>query len=254
MLVSSGARSVMSEKIIRLEFCFGTRSLRVFLTLVMLFCEAREVASESVALTTYYPSPSGVYTLLIATSNAFLARDTGYLDVGTNVAPSPGTKLVVMNGNVGLGTTSPAATLDVQGNAIISGSITAASLNASGPITAAGLITSTYSDVRLKDDITPISGALALVSRLTPVRFKWKREFASSRHLSGGAQWGLVAQDVERVLPEVVSKDATGYLRLTYGNQFNMLELAAVKELSRKVDSDQVRLDDLEAKLYGARK
>ncbi|NNN05050.1 MAG: hypothetical protein HKL90_04035 [Elusimicrobia bacterium] len=105
----------MTECVVHLELSFGTRSMRVLLTAALLFCVATEVASESVSLTTYYPAPSGVYTQLIGTSNTYLARDAGFLDVGTNAAPSAGTKMAVMNGNVGIGTLNPGRMLDVAG-------------------------------------------------------------------------------------------------------------------------------------------
>lgn len=74
---------------------------------VMLSC-APELGSESVTLTTYYPAPSGVYAKMITTSDAYLARDGGVYDSGTNangsslilggVTPSNGVKLKVMAG------------------------------------------------------------------------------------------------------------------------------------------------------------
>ncbi len=113
--VALSGGSIMNKHTIRLELSFGARSLRVLLTAAMVFSVATEVASESVSLTTYYPAPSGVYTQLIGTSNTYLARDAGYLDVGTNVAPSAGTKMAVMNGNVGIGMTNPLWPLSVAG-------------------------------------------------------------------------------------------------------------------------------------------
>jgi hypothetical protein len=56
---------------------------------------ASEAASENVTLTTYYPAPSGVYTQMIVTGNAYLGRD---------------------GGEVGIGTASPLATFDVEGS------------------------------------------------------------------------------------------------------------------------------------------
>ncbi len=73
--------------VVRFEMPLSPR-VRVFgLAALLISGLSAEVASESVSLTTYYPAPSGVYTQLIATSNSFMARDSGYLDVGTNVTP-----------------------------------------------------------------------------------------------------------------------------------------------------------------------
>ncbi|NNN06286.1 MAG: hypothetical protein HKL90_10335 [Elusimicrobia bacterium] len=77
----------MSNLNVHFDVNFSARFVRLALTGAMLLAAASQLASESVSLTTYYPAPSGVYTQLIATGNAYMARDAGFLDVGTN-APS----------------------------------------------------------------------------------------------------------------------------------------------------------------------
>lgn len=103
---------------IHLRLHYEPSSLRPWLVCAALFACVGELASENVSLETYYPAPSGVYTQLIATSNAFMARDTGFLDVGTNVPPSATTKMAVMGGNVGIGTTAPTTMLEVNKGAV----------------------------------------------------------------------------------------------------------------------------------------
>ena len=80
---------------VRFSVDFSARVVRLVLIGAMLLASASQLASESVSLTTYYPAPSGVYTQLIATSNSYMARDAGFLDVGTNVAPPGEIKLAV---------------------------------------------------------------------------------------------------------------------------------------------------------------
>jgi hypothetical protein len=99
----------MTEVIVRFDLKFSERAVRLALVGAMVLAAAPELASESVTLTTYYPAPSGVYTQIIGTSNSYMARDTGILDVGTSAAQVGSTKLVVMNGPVGIGTTNPGA-------------------------------------------------------------------------------------------------------------------------------------------------
>lgn len=108
---------------------FGPRLVRGAMAALMLSAGARELGSESVTLTTYYPAPSGIYTRMITTGDTYLARDGGVVGIGT---ASPSGKLHVLgnvfveSGKVGIGTTSPAATLDVEGgNLKVGGSVQA---------------------------------------------------------------------------------------------------------------------------------
>lgn len=128
--------------------------------------------------------------------------------------------------------------LTIGGNATIRGSITAA-----------GMITSNYSDARLKKNIDPITGALETLAGLPPVRYEWKEEFAAEKNLDRDTHWGLLAQDVEKVLPQLVSQDEDGHKRVTYGPEMNMLALAAIRELKEKSDGQQAELESLKAEL-----
>ena len=68
------------------------------------------------------------------------------------------------------------------------------------------------SDARLKQDVTPLSYGLSEVLRLRPVRWQWKDTTTTQLNL------GLVAQDVEPVLPELILRnvDTKGSLGLNY--------------------------------------
>ena len=81
------------------------------------------------------------------------------------------------------------------------------------------------SDARLKSKIAQIGSALELVQSLTGVRYE----------MDGAAQVGVIAQDVEPHLPEVVNKGEDGYLRVSYGQLVAPL-IEAVKELAQRVD------------------
>ena len=81
------------------------------------------------------------------------------------------------------------------------------------------------SDARLKTKIAQIGSALELVQSLTGVRYE----------INGAAQVGVIAQDVEPHLPEVVAKGEDGYLRVSYGQLVAPL-IEAVKELAARVD------------------
>lgn len=84
------------------------------------------------------------------------------------------------------------------------------------------------SDRNLKNNIQPINNALDKVNKLEGVSFNWKN--------GGGAELGLIAQDVEQVLPELVITDSkTGLKAVKYGNIVPVL-IQAIKEQQKQID------------------
>ena len=81
------------------------------------------------------------------------------------------------------------------------------------------------SDVRLKTNIQVVDGALDKVNRLRGVSFDWKE--------SGESSYGVIAQELESVLPELVHGDDPK--RVNYNGIIGVL-IESVKELSAKID------------------
>jgi hypothetical protein len=102
------------------------------------------------------------------------------------------------------------------------------------------------SDARFKQDVRAFGPVLDRVSRLEPVRFTWRASEFPARGFDSTVNIGLIAQDVERVLPEMVTTDADGYKRVNYG-ELPYLTLAAVKELKGENDALKARIAALEA-------
>ena len=90
-----------------------------------------------------------------------------------------------------------------------------------------------YSDARLKTDLVRIDDALYRVSGLAGYTF--------TRTDSGERQTGLLAQDVQKVLPEAVSEAENGTLSLAYGNLAGLL-VEAIKELAVEVAAIKAKL------------
>ncbi len=67
------------------------------------------------------------------------------------------------------------------------------------------------SDERLKRDISPLTGSLSNLNKLTGYHYYWKEESRGWR-----LQTGLIAQEVEKVFPELVQKDNEGMLSVNY--------------------------------------
>lgn len=105
-------------------------------------------------------------------------------------------------------------------------SLTLASIDASGNFIATGNVTA-YSDARLKDDLKVIKGALDKVRTLTG--YTYTRVDSGERHT------GLIAQDVQAVLPEATSTAADGMLSVAYGNMAGLL-VEAIKELADRIE------------------
>jgi len=101
--------------------------------------------------------------------------------------------------------------------------VTFAGTLASGAITSSGDVTA-FSDMRIKHDIETIEGALAKVSDMRGVYFKRN---------NGEAGTGVIAQEIENILPEVV-KDGE-YKSVAYGNMVGIL-IEAIKELKAEVE------------------
>jgi hypothetical protein len=109
----------------------------------------------------------------------------------------------------------------------------------SGALNVVGDITAFYSsDERLKDNITPIENPLAKVLSISGNTFDWNDK---SSHT--GKDIGVIAQEIEKVLPEIVTTRENGFKAVQY-EKITPLLIEAIKELSHKVDDLQQKLND----------
>jgi ribosomal protein L27 len=122
------------------------------------------------------------------------------------------------NGNVGIGTNSPSQKFHVIGNILASGNVTA------------------NSDISLKDNIVAIPDALDKVLQIRGVTYNRNDIDDNPR------QAGVIAQEVEKVLPEVVSEDANGIKSVAYGNMIGLL-IEAIKEQQERIEKLEERLN-----------
>ena len=146
--------------------------------------------------------------------------------------------------NIGIGTATPADKLHVAGDIRVGTGTTGCVKDANGTAIAG----TCASDARFKKNITPFGRALDNVARLQPVRFYWRADQFADRHFGANETSGLIAQDVEKVLPELVTTDENGYRAVRYGD-LPMHMLQAIKDLKAENDALKRRLDLLEATL-----
>ena len=113
------------------------------------------------------------------------------------------------NGYVGIGVNSASYPLDVNGT-----------IRATGDVIA-------YSDERVKENIKTIDNSLEKVSKLRGVEFNKIGDDVKSI--------GVIAQEIEKILPEVVKEDDKGMKSVAYGNISGLL-IEAIKELKNEIE------------------
>ncbi|MBV6641049.1 MAG: tail fiber domain-containing protein [Cyclobacteriaceae bacterium] len=116
-------------------------------------------------------------------------------------------------------------------------------ISATGDIAGA---TITPSDRNLKENIEPIANPLSIVHQLNGVRYTWNDKAQGSR--PGTHDIGVIAQEVEAVLPELVKETPDGYKAVNYAQLVAVL-IEAIKDLESQVETLRVENEALEAKL-----
>jgi len=115
---------------------------------------------------------------------------------------------------------------------------TTLTIDSSGNVVAQGTVTAS-SDEKLKKNITTIEDSLDKVSELRGVEYD--RVDNDTHHI------GLIAQEVEKVLPELVITGENGLKSVAYGNVTAVL-IEAIKELKVEITELRKRIEDLESK------
>jgi hypothetical protein len=148
-------------------------------------------------------------------------RTNGPLVFGTN---NLWRMRITSGGNVGIGTDSPSYKLHVIGDIAYTGNIY------------------DVSDFRLKENVTPLTDAIEKVSALRGIYFSLKGESPSKREV------GVIAQEVEAVLPEAVSEDAEGYKSVDY-SKLTPLLIEATKAQQAIIEKQQAQIEALQARI-----
>tara|TARA_R100001443_G_C3333152_1_gene172768 strand:+ start:82 stop:732 length:651 start_codon:yes stop_codon:yes gene_type:complete len=145
-------------------------------------------------------------------------------------------KDIVFRGQDG-GATITALTLDMsdEGHALFTGDISGSVIRASGDV-----IAFNSSDTRLKNDIYPIQEPLDKVNKIGGYTFEWN----SRQQIHKGKDVGVLAQEVEEILPEVVVTRGDGYKAVNYEKIVPLL-IESIKELKKKVEDIEKNCDCL---------
>jgi hypothetical protein len=139
-------------------------------------------------------------------------------------------------GSVGIGTSTPRDVLEVVGELRVADCVK----NAAGTQIAG----TCPSDERLKANIEPFAPLLSQLVRLQPVHFDWRANEYPDYHFGTSRSYGLIAQEVEQVFPELVSRDKNSFKAVNY-SELPLLLLQAIRELDAANQSmqEQHKLD-----------
>ena len=157
---------------------------------------------------------------------------SGSSQLGNFVATIAGTPNQVLV--AGSGVNNAAITLTTPQDIATTSDVTFNNITASAGIRAVGDIIAYYSsDERLKENITPIENALSKIESISGNTYDWKEGF-DNIHPHKGNDVGVIAQEIEKVLPQVVVNRENGYKAVDYEKIIPLL-IESIKELSAKV-------------------
>ncbi|MEO1654191.1 MAG: tail fiber domain-containing protein, partial [Bacteroidota bacterium] len=195
----------------------------------------RDQSHPGLALLRYEPGFNQIWKSFVIQNEAsgkgqgrFVIGDLGIKEQGQSEM-----RFVVANsGNIGIGNFidfDPSHKLSVLGNVLAVNYLS-------------------ISDKRLKQNIQPIPQAMDKLMRVKGVTYQFNRKGVAAKGISPGQQLGLIAQEVEKVFPELVEADDQGYKAINYIGLIPVL-IEALKEQEARhrasLQQLQVRIDAL---------
>lgn len=148
---------------------------------------------------------------------------------GNNLANNHGLLLNPNGGNVGINTTAPTDALSVNGNASKPG----------------GGSWSNFSDARLKNIRGSFNRGLSAVMQMEPLRYEYKSDNALKLK-SNGEHIGFSAQEIQKIIPEAVTKTGDGFL-LVNNDPILWTMLNAIKEQQKEIEELKAQIEELKA-------
>jgi hypothetical protein len=134
----------------------------------------------------------------------------------------------------------------------VSGNSTSGELTVTGDLNATGEVKSNgtvlTSDIRFKENVAQIKNSIDKLMKINGVSFDWKQEEYKEKNFDNRKHFGVIAQDIEKVLPEVVSESSNGDKRVAY-NELIPLLIEALKEQQRSISDLTQEIADLKAEV-----
>jgi hypothetical protein len=191
---------------------------------------------------------------------------------------------VYASGNVGIGTASPSAKLEIDGASsawttrvqapntagtsyglLVVAGTTAADYSiadykadgatpyflvyGNGNAWFAGTVTASCgtlscSDIRYKKDITPLTNVLQNINKISGINYYWRKDEFPNKSFNNERQIGIIAQELEKIYPELVETDKDGYKSVDYSRLSPVL-LEAIKEQQKMIDTFKLNVQSL---------
>ena len=178
-------------------------------------------------------------TLEVETSN--LEATTASLNISVTNLNTTTASLLVETTNLELFTASLSTTSNVRFGSL---GIGMAASGTSGRIDAANdIVAFSSSDIRLKENITPIPNAIEKIRKISGNTYDWRAELKDV-HGYEGNDVGVIAQEIEAVLPQLVQDRDNGYKAVKYDKIVALL-IEGIKEQQQHIDNLTIQVEEL---------
>lgn len=94
------------------------------------------------------------------------------------------------------------------------------------------------SDIRFKENIIPINNPLDKILKISGVTYEWRRDEYPEMNFTSQRQYGIIAQDLQVVIPELVDTDSSGYESIQYTHLIPIL-VESIKEMEAQILKDK---------------
>jgi hypothetical protein len=180
-------------------------------------------------------------TASLNTSVSNLNTTTASLNTSVSNLNTTTASLLIETANLELFTASMSTTSNVRFGSL---GIGVAASGTSGRIDAANdIVAFSTSDIRLKENIVPIPNAIEKIRKISGNTYDWKAELKDV-HGYEGNDVGVIAQEVEEVLPQLVQDRDNGYKAVKYDKLVALL-IEGIKEQQQHIDNLTIQVEEL---------
>ena len=152
-------------------------------------------------------------------------------DIHTAATPTFGG--LTLSGNLNMGANNVVSTGAATFNSLTISNLAGATTGGTLTIDGSGVFST--SDRRYKENIVPLNSAMEQISKVEGVKYNYKADDASLVH------FGVIAQDIEKIFPNLVKTNNKGYKSVNYIELVPML-LEAIKEQQSSIEKLQKQL------------